>query len=440
MSLRTRIPVVLLAAAVVVSFSSLPAHASVTSRGVTIPDFYTPPATLPSADGSLIRSEPLPLALSLPGIDATLPGTATRIMYKSTDSNGNPVAVTGAYLEPAASWAGLGPRPLVVLAPGTMGQGDQCSTSLALQRGLVIGTEGSQTTISIGYEVLAMYRLLAKGIAVVETDYVGLGTTDRLHTYVNRVDEGHAVLDAARAARALPDTSITAKSLVGLYGYSQGGGAVASAAELQPSYAPDVSLTATYAGAPPADLAAVTAAIDGSELVGALAWAVNGFVQSKPELEPLLDKYLSDAGQAALKDLSTMCVGDAILGYLDQHSSSWTKTGRSLTDIIQSESGLKAYVGEQLIGTKKPAGAVRVATGLNDNLVPHAQARTMAADWCKLGGDVVYAPIVLPNAGSPLLNHFGPLLADQGTAVDWLGLELAGVPSISSCAILPILP
>jgi len=440
MSLRTRIPVALLAAAVVVSFSPLPAHATVTSRGVTIPDFYTPPSTLPSANGSLIRSEPLPLALSLPGIDSTLPGTATRIMYKSTDSNGNPVAVTGAYIDPALPWAGLGPRPLVVLAPGTMGQGDQCSTSLALQRGLIIGSADNQTTISIGYEVLAMYRLLAKGIAVVETDYVGLGTTDRLHTYVNRVDEGHAVLDAARAAKALPDTSIIAKSAVGLYGYSQGGGAVASAAELQASYAPDVRLKATYSGAPPADLAAVTAAIDGSELVGALAWAVNGFVQSEPELAPLLDNYLSDSGKAALKNLSTMCVGDAILGYLDQHSSAWTKTGQSLSDIIQSEPGLKAYLGQQLIGTKKPTGVVRVATGVSDNLVPHAQARTMAADWCKLGGAVVYAPVSLPDVGSPLLNHFGPLLTDQGTAVDWLGLRLAGVPAISTCAILPIQP
>ncbi|MCU7722235.1 triacylglycerol lipase [Actinoplanes sp. KI2] len=440
MSLRTRIPVVLLAAAVAVGFAPLPAHATVTSRGITIPAFYTPPATLPAADGALIRSEALPLALSLPGIDSTLPGTATRIMYKSTDSNGGPVAVTGAYLEPAVPWAGFGPRPLVVLAPGTMGQGDQCSTSLALQRGLIVGTEDNQTTVSIGYEVLAMYRMLLKGIAVVETDYVGLGTTDRLHTYVNRLDEGHAVLDAARAAKALPNTSITADSPVGLYGYSQGGGATASAAELQPTYAPDVNLTATYAGAPPADLAAVTAAIDGTELIGALAWSVNGFVQSRPALQPLLDKYLNDAGRAAFKDLSTMCAGDAILGYFGKHSSAWTTTGQSVTDVIQAEPNLRAFLGDQLIGTRKPAGVVRVATGISDNLVPHAQARTMAAEWCKRDGDVVYAPIVLPDAGDPLLNHAGPLLADQGTAIDWLALRLAGVPAISTCAILPIQP
>jgi hypothetical protein len=279
--------------------------------------------------------------------------------------------------------------------------------------------------------------LLAKGVAVVQTDYVGLGTTDRLHTYVNRVDEAHAVLDAARAARQLSGTSLTHGSAVGLYGYSQGGGAVAAAAELQPSYAPDVPLKATYAGAPPANLADVTAAIDGSELAGALGWSVNGFVQSDPALAPLLEKYLSPAGRAALTDLSTMCVGDAILAYADQKSSAWTTDGQTIGQIIAREPAIKAFVGQQLIGTRKPAGIVRVATGVSDNLVPHAQARTMAADWCALGGRVVYAPIDLPAVGSPLLNHFAPLIADQGTAVSWLTDRLSGIPALSQCALMP---
>ncbi|TQS40005.1 lipase family protein [Cryptosporangium phraense] len=428
MSKRAR----LLAALVVVMtvFVGAPADAD---RGISVPAFYTPPSSLPSENGALIRSEPLPLALSLPGLDGPLPGRATRIMYKSTDNNGRPVAVTGAYLEPTAAWKGPGKRPLVVLAPGTMGQGDHCSTSLALQRGLILGIGVTQSTVSIGYEVLAAYRLLAKGIAVVQTDYVGLGTTDRLHTYVDRVDEGHAVLDAARAARALTGTT----SDVGLYGYSQGGGATSSAAELQASYAPDVPLKATYSGAPPADLLDTTTAIDGTELVGAIGWAVNGFVQSDPSLKPLLDKYLSDAGRAALKDLSTMCVGDAIFAYANKKTSSWTTTGQSIADVLRSEPVARAYIDGQRIGTTKPAGIVRVATGVNDNLVPHPQARTMAANWCGLGGDVVYVPVDNVKTPSPLLNHFGPLLSDQGTAVDWLAARLAGTPATSNCGALP---
>jgi dienelactone hydrolase len=435
MPVRSRVAVLLAALVVGAGVGPLPADAA-----VTIPDFYSPPATLPADDGALIRSEPLPLALSLPGIDGPLPGRATRIMYRSTDSNGQPVAVTGAYIEPAFSWKGAGPRPLVVLAPGTMGQGDQCSTSLALQYGLILGVGAEQTTVSIGYEVLAIYQLLAKGVAVVQTDYVGLGTPDRLHTYVNRVDEGHAVLDAARAATALPGTSLTAKSAVGLYGYSQGGGAVAAAAELQAAYAPDVRLTATYSGAPPANLTEVTAAIDGTELVGALGWSINGFVQSQPGLGSLVDRYISDDGKTALKTLSGMCVGDAIFGYANKRTSAWTKTGQSLSDVIRAEPSLRAFIDDQKIGNRKPAGIVRVATGVSDNLVPHAQARQMAVDWCRLGGNVVYAPVVLPDLFDPLLNHFGPLLTDQGAAVGWLADRLAGWPAVSNCALMPIQP
>ncbi|MFF9410684.1 lipase family protein [Streptomyces anandii] len=408
----------------------------VVSRGVKIPVFYNPPAELPATDGTLIRSEPLPLALSLPTLDGPLPGTATRLMYKSTDMGGGPVAVTGAYIEPAARWGGTGPRPLVVVAPGTLGQGDQCAASMGLEHPLSFNGR----TMSLGYEDLAIYRLLAKGVAVVVTDYAGLGATDRLHTYVNRVDEGHAVLDAARAARSVPGASVTAASRVGLYGYSQGGGATAAAAELQSSYAPDVRLSGTYAGAPPADLTAVTRAIDGSELAGALGWSLNGFLQSDPALRPIADEHLNAAGKAALKDLSTMCVGDALFGYAYSKSTKWTTDGRSVSDIIGSTPALRDFLDSQRIGRLKPAGPVRLATGTSDNLVPHGQARQLAVDWCRKGADVTYKPVVLPSLGSALLNHVTPLLADQGSAVDWLADRLAGEAAQDNCAALPVQP
>ena len=58
-----------------------------------------------------------------------------------------------------------------------------------------------------------------------------------MHTYVNRLSEGHAMPDGARAAMQLPDTSLDHHGPVAFWGYSQGGGAAASAAELAASYA-----------------------------------------------------------------------------------------------------------------------------------------------------------------------------------------------------------
>jgi hypothetical protein len=404
---------------------------------VTIPAFYQPPTTLPSANGALIRTEPLPLALSLPGLDGPLPGTATRLMYRSTDSNGLPVAVTGAYIEPSAAWKGGGPRPLVAVAPGTMGQGDQCAASMGLEHPLTLNGD----TVSVGYEDLAIYRLLASGTAVVVTDYVGLGATDRLHTYVNRLDGGHALLDAVRAARTLTGASVTAASPVGLFGYSQGGGASASAAELQPSYAPDVTLAGTYAGAPPANLTEVIKGIDGSALAGALGWSLNGFLQSDPELRAIADAHLNSAGKAALNDLSTMCVADAIFGYAFKKSTSWTTDGESVSDIVENSPELSATLADQRIGNLKPTSPVRVVTGIQDDIVPHGQARQLAVDWCRKGADITYDAIVLPNLGDGLLtNHVAPLITDQGDAISWLTDRLSGKRVVSNCWTMPLQP
>ncbi|WP_108956909.1 lipase family protein [Streptomyces fragilis] len=399
--------------------------------------FYTPPATLPAQNGALVRTEPLPLAISLPTLGGPFPGKATRLMYRSTDSGGQPVAVTGAYIEPTAAWRGGGARPLVAVAPGTMGQGDECAASKGLQYPILL--EGD--SLSVGYEDLSIYRLLASGVAVVVTDYVGLGATDRLHTYVNRVDGAHAVLDAVRAARSLPGTSLTPESRIGLYGYSQGGGATAAAAELAASYAPDVRLSGTYSGAPPADLTETIKGIDGSALTGALGWSLNGFLQAYPDLRPIADAHLNDKGRAALEELSGMCIGDSLIGYGFRRSSSWTKDGSSLSQIVEREPRIQEVLDEQRIGDRKPSGPVRVATGVQDDIVPHRQSRQMAVDWCRKGGNVTYKAIVLPNLGDKILtNHMVPLLTDQGDAIDWLKDRLEGKAAVSNCWSMPVQP
>ncbi len=411
---------------------------TVVSRGVEIPEFYNPPATLPAADGELVRTEPLPLGagLSIPGV-GSLPGTATRVMYKTTDNNGAPAAVTGAYIEPFAAWRGAGDRPLVVVAPGTMGQGDQCSASLGLERPIVFNGK----TVSVGYEDIGIYRLLARGVAVMVTDYVGLGATDRLHTYVDRVDGGHAVLDAARAARGVPDASVTSGSRVALYGYSQGGGATGSASELAATYAPDVNLVGAYVGAPPADLRATARGIDGSALVAALGWTINGLAQSNPELQPILDENLNAKGQAALEDLSTACVADGIISYPFQRSSSWTTTGESLDDVIEREPVVQGIMAEQKLGNLAPRIPVRLATGTQDHIVPHRQARQLAVDWCGRGAKVTYQAVILPNLGDGLItNHITPLLVDQTAAIDWITDRVGGAGAGSNCSTMPLQP
>ena len=423
----------------VVALPAMPAAVAEVSGGVTIPAFYDPPGTLPAANGAIVRATPVALGvqLSLPGMSGPLPGRATLLMFRSTDSGGNPVAVTGTYIEPSAAWPGGGPRPLVSFAEGTQGQGDQCSPSYGLTHALTV----TSSTLSVNYEIPAIYSLLGKGIAVVVTDYVGLGTTDRLHTYVNRLDQGHAVLDAARAARSLPGTSLTAASPVAAYGYSQGGGAAASAAELQPTYAPDVHLVGAYAGAPPADLTTVLAGIDGTALTAAVGWAVNGFVQSYPQLQAVLAANVSASGRAVLGSLQQQCVIDGIASFGFHRTSELTTSGRSLSSIIAASPVATAVVDAQRIGTLRPTAPVRISSGTLDDFVDHGQVRQLARDWCARGATVDYVPLIqLVPTGGTGLNHLVPAFTDLGAAQQYIVDRFQGRPAPSDCAAVPFLP
>ncbi|WP_062379685.1 lipase family protein [Demequina pelophila] len=404
-------------------------------------DFYTPPDEVPEAQGELIRTAPLDLAVSvdLGGAIAPLPATATRLLYSSLDETGEPVAVSGSYLEPEAPWLGSGDRPLVSFSVGTQGQGDACAPSKTLESGLVIDPEA----LAVGYEIPFIYGFLQQGIAVVVTDYVGLGTTDRLHSYVNRLDSGRAVLDAARAASALPGATVTADSPVGLYGYSQGGGAAASAAELAPAYAPELDVVGAYAGAPPADLVEVMKSADDTSLTGVIGWALNGLLQYHPEMAAALESEISEDGWETLERLSTACIGDAVIatGTAFASTSEWTTSGESLAAVAARIPAVQEAVGAQRIGGLTPTAPVRIVTGTQDDIVDHGQARQLALDWCASGADVSYVPVpqLVPSGGTGL-NHLTPAITRSVQSTAWMVDRLRGLPAWSNCGLVRLLP
>ncbi|MCX4799842.1 lipase family protein [Streptomyces sp. NBC_01242] len=147
-------------------------------------------------------------------------------MYRTTDRAGKPIAVTGIVLTPQDRPPA--PRPIVAFAPGTQGLADKCAPS----RPMAAGT---------GYEARPVKHLLDRGYAFVVTDYQGLGTPG-VHTYMTREAQGRAVLDSLRAAQCLQGAHLPDAGPVAVYGYSQGGGAAASAAELAPTYAPELQI------------------------------------------------------------------------------------------------------------------------------------------------------------------------------------------------------
>ena len=85
------------------------------------------------------------------------------------------------------------------------------------------------------------------------TDYEGLGTAG-IHTYMDRVSQGHAVLDVIRAAQRLPGTGLSRHQPGGHPGLLARRRRGRLGAELASTYAPELKLKGAAVGAVPADL------------------------------------------------------------------------------------------------------------------------------------------------------------------------------------------
>ena len=174
-------------------------HASTTSRSRdahTTPTLatlyatsagYTVPAPLPSAaPGTLISKRDAPAQARLVGA-----AHAWQVLYHSTNLSGHDIVVSGLVLVPKGT-PPAGGWPLVAWAHGTSGLADQCAPSIAKEL-------GNDSTAM--HEVTA---LLAANLAVVASDYPGLGTPG-LHTYLIGQADARAVIDSVTArASACP--------------------------------------------------------------------------------------------------------------------------------------------------------------------------------------------------------------------------------------------
>ncbi|MCF8569182.1 lipase family protein [Gordonia sp. HY002] len=382
-------------------------------------NFYVPPSKYDATPGSVIRSQHTDLMLQIPGVKGQWPGTAKRIMYTSTLQNGEPTAVTGIVVEPTAKWKGKGERPTLVIGHGTIGQGDQCAGSKIMNFPLKVDV--TKPSLGVNYTAPEMYLMLLNGVRVVLTDYAGMGTPG-VHSFLNRVETGHAMLDAARAGLKVAKAPKDAP--VAFSGYSQGGGAAASAAELAQTYASDLNVKATYAGAPSADVSKVMNKLEGTLIAGAIGYVVNGLAARYPELAPVLKKELNKQGKRALHDTATQCIPDSILAFGFARTNQWTRTGEPLASVIKRYPKVQKMVDDQRIGSLKPNAPVLLSTAVNDDVVSTGQVVTLAKDWRKQGADVTltrdYTPPIFPGL---VVNHGIPMVFKLLPATNFLLTE-----------------
>lgn len=383
------------------------------------------------------------LALAAPAASANeAPGTllstsavpaseGQRIRYTSTNEVGEIVEVTGAlYDTPHA-------RGLIALAPGTRGMADHCAPSAG--EALLSSIKGD--SIGINYEAPLVGELTRAGYRVVVTDYIGLGTPGT-HTYLNRIEQGHALIDAARA---------TAKDneAIAFWGYSQGGGAAAAAAELVADYAPELDVRATFAGAPPADPLAVMQQGTAGMLDTVVGYATVSYASTYPEFRDALDEYLTEEGHRWLAALEHHCITDAPIPHGDILTG-----GRTLAELALEDERFTRTLNHNTLGQVGVSMPIMVMTNPDDDLVPAPQAIQLAKDYEAHGSDVTREIVELhgtvsnplssliapdfeeadalarassyPISNIPVAGHAAPLLFNYGDALEWLAKYMPG--------------
>ena len=188
--------------------------------------FALPAAAQPSR--YLISAQPM--ADAPPGVQAW------RVQYWTTNGNGARFAVTGIVAAPMEA-VPTRPRRVIAWTHGAWGVAEKCAPSLSPNF----------------FDYTAGIDAVRAGYVVVAPDYNGLASPT-MHPFLVGSDTANAVLDGVRAAREIPGAA--AGSSFAVWGESQGGHAALWTATAARSYAPDLTLVATAAAAPPTDLAA----------------------------------------------------------------------------------------------------------------------------------------------------------------------------------------
>ena len=394
--------------AVLTVLFAVPGQATATPVGVPAPSddpFYTPPNPLPSGvPGDVIRQRKVNVYAD-PLTVFPVPANAWQLLYRSTSATGTANAVSGTLLVPITPWLRPGPRPLVSYAVGTHGLGDSCAPSHKLRT-------GTET------EILLITQALLRGWAVVLTDYEGLGTPGT-HTYAVGRAEGHAVLDAARAAARVPGSGVSPSAPVGLFGYSQGGQATAFAGEQQPVYAPELNLVGVASGGVPADLTAVARFNDGNIGFSLVLAAAAGFDAAYSDVP--FEEILNDTGRATVPRVANACTVElATIAPFRRLNDFFT-----LPDPL-ADPRWRARLTENRAGTRVPGAPVYLYHGTLDELIPLSVGRSLRSAWCVHGTTVRWQEI-------PLAEHILGVAVGGPGAMNWLGDRFAGRPATGNC-------
>jgi len=362
--------------------------------------FYATPSNIGTyAPGAVIASRSY--SASLFGGSSAV--HATQVAYRTNDSHGNAELGVSTLLVPASPWYGGGSRPVVSMQSPEDSTGSQCAPSYTMATG------------NDAQDFGLVAPLLIAGWAVAVPDYEG----PRSH-YTAGPQAGHAVLDGIRAVRNLNVDGIGLSNKWALDGYSGGAQATGWAAQLQPSYAPDVKLEGAAMGGTPADLTAVARYLDGGFAAGfefAAAW---GIAEEWPESG--IASLLNEQGVKDFAAIAGKCESDILSSF----SGKKLADDSTVADPLAVPS-VMAVMEQNKLGASRPITPIYNYHAMTDEIVPVGQDDALVSSWCRQGATVT-------KVREPLGEHLQEAVTETPLVIAWLASRFNGVAPVNTCS------
>ncbi len=357
----------------------------------TAADFYAVPTPLPAGNpGDLIRVQEVPES-------GLTDGTLYRVMYHSRSLQNADIAVTGLITVPDSPAPPDG-RNVLSWAHGTTGLGDDCAPSK------------QPDPFSMG--AFAM-PFLDEGIIVTATDYEGLGTPG-VHPYIVGESEGRGVVDIVRAARHLSFAHASDRFVV--WGHSQGGHAALFANQIAPTWAPELHLLGTEAGAPATELPLLGALFQGAPDQSLLMMVVDGFHAAYPDAD--LHAILTDKAISLMPNVTNSCDDFKVFN------------GQSYADLIKSDPAKTPPWSDLIVqndpGHTRMDSPLLIIHGSNDTTIPAGASQLLFDRLCKLG-QVVTRTVYDGQTHTSVVPTAFP------DVKRWIDDRFAGKPAPSNC-------
>ena len=335
--------------------------------------FYAPPPGFEHArPGTVLRSRDVELAFL-----GLIPQkfTATQLLYRTTDLNGDPDSTVTTVVVPTERTA-EGPCPVVSYQCAIDAVAGRCFPSYALRRGShAVGALAQ-------FEFLLVAAALAEGWAVSVPDHEGSEGM-----WGAPYEPGYHILDGVRAALNCERLQLSTEAPVGLWGYSGGGLATAWAAEVCGTYAPELNVVGAVLGSPVADLGHAFRRLNGSIYSGLPAMVVAALSHIYPDLDRVISEHATDEGKAMLARVEKMTTAHAVIRLIGKDMGKLVD--QPLEQILQTPEVQHVFDTIKL-GTAAPKPPVLIVQAVHDRIVSVDDIDELTETYCNGGANVTY--------------------------------------------------